>query len=274
MPTEYSSKNILQSLSILNPELALLIQDKCIFFEQTDSTNTQAKILLSQNKANLNGTILVANSQTAGRGRLGRSFFSPQDTGIYLSVIFSTIQDLYENDATLITPKAAVAVCHTIEKFSSNKCQIKWVNDIFIQKKKVCGILTEGNINTSKKIIDYAIIGIGINIQPSKKEIPQELINIVGNAELFELDKNNFIATLLSNLFEVLKKENDKSVMDEYRNRSLVLNKIVTVISSTEKFEAKILNITEKGHLIIQRTQNNPQNLTEEIFTGEVSIRM
>lgn len=274
MLSEFSSKNILNSISKINPELALIIQDKCIFFEQTDSTNTQAKQLLSKDKSNLNGTILVANSQTAGRGRLGRSFFSPQDTGIYLSVIFSTTQDSYENDATLITPKTAVAVCNTIEKFSNNKCQIKWVNDIFIQKKKVCGILTEGNLNTSKKIIDYAIIGIGINIQPSKKELPQELINIVGNAELFDLDKNEFVATLISNLFEVLKKENDKSVMNEYKNRSLVLNKIVTVVSPNGQFEAKIIDITDKGHLIIQRTQNNPQNLTEEVFTGEVSIKI
>ena len=117
------------------------------FYEQTDSTNLRAKeylFSLQQNEQVDNDknnqlpikAIFVANSQTSGKGRLGRSFFSPKDCGIYLSIIFETDFLEYENDVTLITPKVAVSVCKTLEKFESKNCKIKWVNDIFIQEKK------------------------------------------------------------------------------------------------------------------------------------------
>ena len=259
------------------------------FYEQTDSTNIRAREYLSslqQNEQVDNDknnhlpikAIFVANSQTNGKGRLGRSFFSPKDCGIYLSIIFETDFLEYENDVTLITPKVAVSVCKTLEKFESQNCKIKWVNDIFIQDKKICGILTEGILSTSQKgKINPAIIGIGINLQEDKNGFPEELSKIATSANIkFEL-REQIINQLLLEILQDLKNENHFSVMSEYKNRSNLIGKTVNVIENTfsgQSYQAQVVDISDKGHLLVKKKLQNSfeENLTE-IFTGEVSIK-
>jgi BirA family biotin operon repressor/biotin-[acetyl-CoA-carboxylase] ligase len=257
------------------------------FYEQTDSTNIRAKEFACskknenpQEEKNLLPikAIFVANSQTAGKGRLGRSFFSPKDCGIYLSIIFETDFLEYENDVTLITPKVAVSVCKTLEKFGCKDCKIKWVNDIFINEKKVCGILTEGILSNSQKgKINPAIIGIGINLQEDKKGFPKELSKIATSANIkFEL-REEIINQLLLEILQDLKNENHFSVMSEYKNRSNLIGKTVNVIENTfsgQSYQAQVVDISDKGHLLVKKKLQNSfeENLTE-IFTGEVSIK-
>ncbi len=262
------------------------------FYEQTDSTNLRAKEYLSslqQNEQIDNDknnqlpikAIFVANSQTAGKGRLGRSFFSPKDCGIYLSIIFETDFLEYENDVTLITPKVAVSVCKTLEKFESQNCQIKWVNDIFIQEKKVCGILTEGILSTSQKgKINPAIIGIGINLQEDKNGFPEEITKIAGSVNIDFSLREKIIQTLLQEILEDLKVQNHQQVMTEYKNRSNLIGKTVDVIENTfsgQSYQAQVVDISENGHLLVKKKLQDSQNSFEEniteLFTGEVSIK-
>ena len=257
------------------------------FYEQTDSTNIRAKEFACSKK-NENPqeeknhlpikAIFVANSQTAGKGRLGRSFFSPKDCGIYLSIIFETDFLEYENDVTLITPKVAVSVCKTLEKFGCKDCKIKWVNDIFINEKKVCGILTEGILSNSQKgKINPAIIGIGINLQEDKNGFPEELSKIATSANIkFEL-REQIINQLLLEILQDLKNENHFSVMSEYKNRSNLIGKTVNVIENTfsgQSYQAQVVDISDKGHLLVKKKlQDSFEEKLTELFTGEVSIK-
>lgn len=266
-----------------------LVVINSFFYEQTDSTNIRAREYLSSLQQNEQidkdknnqlpiKAIFVANSQTNGKGRLGRSFFSPKDCGIYLSIIFETDFLEYENDVTLITPKVAVSVCKTLEKFESQNCKIKWVNDIFIQDKKICGILTEGILSTSQKgKINPAIIGIGINLQEDKNGFPEELSKIATSANIkFEL-REQIINQLLLEILQDLKNENHFSVMSEYKNRSNLIGKTVDVIENTfsgQSYQAQVVDITDTGHLLVKKKlqASFEENLTE-LFTGEVSIK-
>ena len=224
------------------------------FYEQTDSTNLRAKEYLSslqQNKQIDNDknnslpikAIFVANSQTAGKGRLGRSFFSPKDCGIYLSIIFETDFLEYENDVTLITPKVAVSVCKTSHK---------------------------GKINP-------AIIGIGINLQEDKNGFPEEISKIAGSVNLDFTLREKIIQSLLQEILEDLKVQNHQQVMTEYKNRSNLIGKTVDVIENTfsgQSYQAQVVDITEQGHLLVKKKLQDSfeENLTE-LFTGEVSIK-
>ena len=123
--------------------------------------------------------MVIANEQTAGRGRLSRSFFSPKDTGIYMSLLLRP-KNYSAKQAVRITTMAAVAMCEAIETVSDEKAEIKWVNDIFVRGEKVCGILTEGSFNLESGLLDYAVLGIGINIYQPKDGFPNELSSIAG----------------------------------------------------------------------------------------------
>ena len=132
-------------------------------YDEIDSTNLEAKRYAASNSEPLQEIpVFIAKSQTGGRGRLGRSFFSPEETGLYMSILLPINENLIETD--LITPAAGVAVCRTIEELSTETPKIKWVNDVYINKKKVCGILAEGIIDSKLGKISKVVLGIGINL--------------------------------------------------------------------------------------------------------------
>ena len=142
------------------------------YLEEIDSTNRYVKQLGAAGAPE--GRVVIANRQSAGRGRLGRSFFSPGEKGIYMSVLLRPEIELER--AVLITSMAAVAVARAIERVSDIPAKIKWVNDIFLNRKKVCGILTESGINAETGKLEYAVLGIGVNV--GSMEFPEELKGI------------------------------------------------------------------------------------------------
>ena len=165
-----------------------------------------------------------------------------------------------------------------VEKFGCKDCKIKWVNDIFINEKKACGILTEGILSNSQKgKINPAIIGIGINLQEDKNGFPEEISKIAGSVNIDFSLREKIIQTLLQEILEDLKKENHSSVMNEYKNRSNLIGKTVDVIENTfsgQSYQAQVVDITDTGHLLVKKKLQDSfeENLTE-LFTGEVSIK-
>lgn len=250
-------------------------------YDEIDSTNLEAKRLVAK-KSSATKQVFLAKRQTAGRGRLGRSFFSPEETGLYMSLLLQIDEKLLDTD--LITPAAGVAVCRTIDFFYDEKGkkanpQIKWVNDIYLNKKKVCGILTEGILNPKEGKISQVIIGIGVNLFEPKTGFPPEIENIAGfvyNKDFFknpEETKYQFVAKLLENLEITLEKSQEKITMEEYKERSLVIGKTVTVITPQKQYAALVKDVTEKGHLIVEYEENGQIQQTE-LLSGEVSLKL
>ncbi len=234
---------------------------KVVFYDTTDSTNTRAKEYARQ-RAERENVIFVANHQTAGRGRLGRSFISNEDAGIYLSIL--TYPDEQGADATAVTARAAVALARAIDSLAGTKTQIKWVNDIFLGGKKLAGILTEAEMLENGKI-GYLVVGMGINVY--KTAISDEISDIATSIESetsTQIDRSNLTAEIIRQYFR-----DDEDYLDEYRSRSLVIGKAVTVIKPTEQYEATVLGINDDFSLQIQRDGKE-----ERLFTGEISIRI
>lgn len=250
-------------------------------YDEIDSTNLEAKRLVAK-KSSATKQVFLAKRQTAGRGRLGRSFFSPEETGLYMSLLLQIDEKLLDTD--LITPAAGVAVCRTIDFFYDEKGkkanpQIKWVNDIYLNKKKVCGILTEGILNPKEGKISQVIIGIGVNLFEPKTGFPPEIENIAGfvyNKDFFknpEETKYQFVAKLLENLEKTLEAAQEKAVMEEYKARSFLIGKNVTVITPQKHYAALVKDVTEKGHLIVEYEENGQIQQTE-LLSGEVSLKL
>ena len=240
-------------------------------FESTDSTNTQAKYAIQRNPTeNHHGKIFLAESQTAGRGRLGKTFYSPNKTGIYASIIVDSQKITLPPH--LITPAVAVAVTRMLQKQLNLSSEIKWVNDIFIDKKKVCGILTEGIFQAGK--LQNIVIGIGLNISTDFEQNPDNLQNIATSLSSIcstkKFDRNILFAHLLSEIFIAINTPQEK-IMQEYKEKSLVLNKTIQVIESQATYFAKVLDITPEGHLLIQRENDNS---IKELLSGEISIKL
>ncbi|HJJ47436.1 MAG TPA: biotin--[acetyl-CoA-carboxylase] ligase [Methanocorpusculum sp.] len=221
--------------------------------EEITSTNEYAKALAASGVPH--GSVVFANKQTCGRGRLGRSFSSPEG-GIY----FSMILRIAPSDAVYITTAAAIAVCRAVEKTSAIHPEIKWVNDIYVNNRKVCGILTEA-------IPDRTIIlGIGINYTKAPVEIPEA-------GPLFTNEtapgRNIFAAKLLSELLSAITDAGTREFLDEYRAHSCVLGKNIRYFENSEWHEAKALDIDETGGLVVLCD-------TEEkiLRSGEITLRM
>lgn len=246
-------------------------------YDEIDSTNLEAKRYAASNSEPLQEIpVFIAKSQTGGRGRLGRSFFSPEETGLYMSILLPINENLIETD--LITPAAGVAVCRTIEELSKQKPKIKWVNDVYINKKKVCGILAEGIIDSTLGKISKVVLGIGINLFEPKAGFPEEIANIATslfgkNVENPKSVKYQFVGKLLENLEKTLEAAQEKTVMEEYKERSLVLGETVTVIDAKNQFSAFVKDITKKGHLVAEYTKDGRLE-TKEILSGEISLRI
>ena len=226
-----------------------------IYLDTVDSTNTYLKKLADDGASDR--TAVVSATQTRGKGRLGRTFFSPPWSGLYMSVLLRSPKP--ETDITTI---AAVAVCRILEKHFSVTAQIKWVNDIFVNKKKVCGILTEG-VSCGAEF--YAVLGIGINVFEPQSGFPDELKNIAGSVCKHPPDKE-VIKTLadeiLKEFFEIYE---SKNYIEEYRSRCFILGKTIT-LPNGEKCIA--VDVDNDINLIV-KLQNGE---TIKIKTGEIKL--
>ncbi len=252
---------------------SLLSKNLCEFInvnitDITESTNSDVKSVARSGEKE--GYLLIAESQTGGRGRMGRSFFSPDDTGIYMSLLLRP--EILPEDVTTITSVAAVAVCEALEKiaFPQIKPQIKWVNDIYINGKKVCGILTEGCFKSTSKT-DYAVLGIGINFYEPENGFPDELSNIAGAVfkEKKENLKNQFVAYFLNSFFSYYNNLNENNYIEEYKKRCFILGRNIMVISKDKEIPARALDIDEKCGLAVEY-ENGEKTV---ISTGEISVK-
>ena len=229
------------------------------------STNTYAKELAQ--KGIQNGFVVLAGSQSGGRGRMGRSFYSPEDTGIYMSLVLRP--EIKASDTVKITTFAAVCISDAIDSLYGTHSQIKWVNDIMIGGKKVCGILTEAEFDSARSIFDHIVLGIGINIK--KVKFPSEIADIAGSIEEFsdkKCSKNELVAKILKNLSSLLDGNIPKGSMDSYRARSLFLGKEVFTLSDPS-VSGTATEIDDSGALIIRSSDGS----LHKIAAGEVSVR-
>ena len=186
-------------------------------FDKIDSTNTYARNVLKD------GKVIISDMQKNGRGRMGRNFYSPEDNGIYMSVVLKV--DKEYSDLDLFTVAVASITLSAIEKVTGKTCFVKWVNDIFLNDKKVSGILCENVLSKDGKKIEYIIIGIGINVK-SVKDFPMDLKDIAGCIE--EIDRNILIAEILKGTQTLRKDFNLKKYLKLYKEKSMVINKNIS----------------------------------------------
>ncbi len=240
-----------------------------IHYSEVDSTNTVAKRLALEGVSA--PLVVVADTQTKGRGRGGKAFFSPVQSGLYLSLLIKP--NFTVAMALRITAAAAIAVSRAIEELSDEKATIKWVNDIFLGEKKVCGILTEGVSGFESGKLESVVIGIGINFKIPKGGFPKELQEtataLYGKKVPQGVTKNQLAAKVLENLLSLLAQLDHPQFMEEYRQRSMVLNKEITVYHGREQYNGVVRHITDDGGLIVTLEDGSER----ELNSGEITIR-
>ena len=237
-------------------------------YKLIDSTNEEAKKIAK--KGAKDGTVIIAEEQSAGKGRMGRSFYSPANTGIYMSIILRP--KLTSMDSVLITTAASVSICNAIYKATGIQCEIKWINDIYINNKKVAGILTEASTNSQSGIIDYLILGIGINFNKPKDNFPNEIKNIA--TSLFDNDSNGktrniLCAEIINNILNMISNIKNYDFISEYKEKSIIMNKDIMYTISGKSFFGKVIDISNEGSLIIKDKYDNIIILS----SSEVTIR-
>ncbi len=237
-------------------------------YKTVTSTNDLAKQYALDLKPE--GTVIVAREQTAGRGRKGRSFYSPMSTGVYISVLLRP--ELTAEKTLYITTAAAVAVAKAIEKISGKEAKIKWVNDIFVDGKKVCGILTEGAIDFETGKMQYAVLGIGVNIKKPENDFPSEIQNIAGSVfDTTDKEVSSIIvAEILNNFMNYYKNLANKPFYEEYKKRMFLIGKHLTVYSGKDSYPAVAIDLDKELSLIVKDENGNIKKLN----TGEVSIKI
>lgn len=233
--------------------------------------STNAFVREKANGGAKEGYMVLANEQTAGRGRLGRSFFSPRDTGIYMSLLLRPNKYSAEQ-ALRITTMAAVAMYEAIDAVSGKKAEIKWVNDIYLQDKKVCGILTEGSFDLENGMLEYAVLGIGINVYEPEHGFPNELKSIAG--AIFSTHqndaKNHLVAEFLNHFFAYYSAPESSDYVEKYRSRSLVIGKQITLTDAKESKRAYVLGIDDSCRLLVKYADGTQGCCS----SGEVSIQL
>ena len=242
-------------------------------YPSVSSTNTLLKQQAGEGAPE--GTVIVAGEQTAGRGRMGRSFFSPSGSGLYLSMLLRPQSTPAET--TRLTAYAAVVVAEAIESLSGAETRIKWVNDIYVGGKKVSGILTEAALDCERGITDYVIVGIGINIRVPEGDFPAELREIAG--AVFGTDaapalRCRLAAEVIARFFAFYRSDRPDTAQtcyDAYKRRSLVLNRRVLLHSVAQPpVEAEAIDIAPDFALVVRF----PDGTVRHVNSGEVSIRL
>ncbi len=242
------------------------------YFDEIDSTNSFCKkVEPSDMKKN---TIVVASHQSNGRGRRGRAFISPEG-GIYFSLLINSHNN--NDDNLLITSIASVAIVRAIKKVCDIDCQIKWVNDIYINDKKVCGILTEGVIDMEVGRIKSMVVGIGINFSTPIEQFPEDIRDIVTSIYKNEqaipnnVNRTLLVKEIVTEIYSIWENLPNKDFLNEYREKSNVIGKNVIIYNKDNSSQTGFAkDINDKAHLIVELDDN-----TEiELGTGEVTLRV
>lgn len=240
-----------------------------IHFDTIDSTNNKAKELASLGE--VEGTTIISEEQTMGRGRLGRTWISPKYKGIWMSIILRP--NISPQDASKITQIGAAAVLKAIRDLEL-EAFIKWPNDIVLNKKKVCGILTEMSAEIDK--INYLVVGIGINVNIDEYEFPKELKNMATSLKSIshkKIDRKNLVSNILNNFEKLYDELICKNSIDDTiqicKDYSVLLGKEVKIIKNNEEIIAKAIDVNKDGNLVVKYESGE----TDNIISGEVSIR-
>ena len=239
-----------------------------IVFDIKSSSNTVAKELAAANAEE--GTVVIVKSQTCGKGRMGRSFISMSENGLYLSIILRP--KLSAAQSVSITVLGAVAVAEAIEETSGEKCQIKWVNDIFLHERKVCGILTEASMNFENDQLEYAIVGIGVNISPPSKDgFPDEIKDIAGSIYPDFAPKGYkslLAAKIIDKFFEYYHEIENKKYIKSYKEKSNIIGKPVKVYRGNEVIYGVAKDIDDDANLIVDTDSG-----IRKFNSGEARVR-
>ncbi len=232
------------------------------------STNQTAKELAASGAPE--GIVILSEEQTLGRGRKGRVFYSPARTGLYMSMLLRPACPV--SAGGLLTAAAAVAVAQAVEQLSGRETQLKWVNDVLIGGKKICGILTEASVSVESGGMEYAVIGAGINVYPPPEGFPPELI---GKAEAVYPDgslrgeaRSRLAGEILNRFFAYYRRLEEKSFLPDYRRRMGILGKTVTVSDSQGSRKAKALAVDDSCRLLVRYEDGREEALS----SGEVSV--
>ncbi len=243
------------------------IGEEIYYFDVTDSTNTRVKQLAEQ--GSVHGTLVVADRQEAGKGRRGRNWASPPGVSIYMSILLKP--GIKPQSASMLTLIAALSVTKAIKEFTGLLPQIKWPNDIVINGKKVCGILTE--MDTEINHINYIVVGIGINVRNT--EFPKEIaamatsLLLEGGKEVIRAKLVQEVCFQFEHYYEIFMKTNNLSgVREEYNAYLVNLGRKVRVLDPKEPFEGEAEGITDTGELIV-----NTKEGQKLVSAGEVSVR-
>lgn len=255
-------------LSALEIEKYLKTKEKFNISVLDSVTSTNA-LLKQEAEKFTEGRVIIADSQTMGRGRFKRVFHSPKGCGIYMSILIKP--EFGAETSVLITAAAALAVAEAIENLSGKKTQIKWVNDVLIDGKKVCGILTEGIINAKTGKIESSIVGLGINAYMPEDGYPEEISNIASAVfnEKQENLRNRLIAEVITRFWDYYVLLDDKTFLDGYKARMSVIGKEINVIKGDNIIKAQALDIDDNCRLKV-KYQNGE---TEYLSSGEISIK-
>lgn len=230
-------------------------------FDRIDSTNNEAKRMLAGGYKCR--TVIVSAEQTAGRGRQGKSFYSPADTGLYMSVVM--LPDVELCDLTFMTSAVAVAVSQAIESVCGIKAYIKWVNDIYINGKKAVGILTEAVTQGDKTAV---VVGIGVNI--STVTFPDEIADRAGSLGA-DVSRNTLTAEIADRLFSLCERieNNDMSFLEYYAERSCVIGRKIIFTEGGQEYFATATGIDSRGGLVVLLESGERRTL----YGGEISVR-
>lgn len=262
------SPDLLSAEEVKNLLSTKILGSDIKYFTTTDSTNNQAKKLALSGA--VDGTIVISEEQGGGRGRLSRSFFCPKYKGIWFSVILRP--DFLPQEAPKCTLLAAVAVTKAIYDVTGVKVGIKWPNDILYNGKKLVGILTE--MSAEMERINYIVIGIGIDVNISVEEMPEDIRDIatslsqITGKEVSRLKLLNKLLYHLEQLYIMAQKQNFAPILDEWRKYSITLNQEIKVISGNNVTYGKAVDIDDDGALLVKI---NGQ--IKRVLAGDVSIR-
>ena len=236
------------------------------FHAEIDSTNVRAKKLAADGAKH--GLAVLADFQHGGKGRFGRVFYSPEKSGLYISFILRP--EIAADKAVQLTVLAAVAVSRAMERLADVKAGIKWVNDVYINGKKACGILCEAGLDYQSGKMQYVVMGIGVNV--GKMAFPEELAAIatsLSNEAGTEISRNAFAAALIDELNALWSELPSGSFMQEYKARSNVLGRDVTVLRGDERYMVRAVDIDDEGSLIVAL----PDGTKKTLHSGEISVR-
>lgn len=254
-----SKSEILMNLPESAPDYEIIILD------EIPSTNTYLK----EHKDLANNTLVLAKAQTSGRGRLGKSFHSTDQGGIYLSLLKT--KDISAYNTSLATLASALAVSEVLDQYLGTPTSIKWVNDIYHEGYKLAGILTEGTLEFETGSLSSLIIGIGINV--NTEEFPEDIQSIASSLHRVTGKKyvrNEIVAGILSSLekYLTLTRTDPRELIRSYRRRMLYLGEDILVIRGSEEIQGTLEDITDEGHLILRTPKE-----TLTLNSGEISIR-